>query len=113
MGPQATGPSGGRIEWDALLPGAEINATVVMASGFLLPEGQRVQERYRVERRLGEGGMGQVLAVSLIGTSGDSQMFALKVVARSRRPDNTADAPSSEEAARQARSFAELLRAEA
>ena len=39
---------GAELVWETLSAGGEISGTVLMASGFVLPEGQRVRERYRV-----------------------------------------------------------------
>lgn len=99
------------MEWDELAPGGEISATVLMMSGFVLPEGQRVRERYQVQGVLGEGGMGQVLAVKLVG-SADEQTYALKVVARPIDAGEVDEAGAAE-ARRAAEWFAKLLREEA
>jgi len=113
MSATAASGTGGVIDWDALAPGAELAATVVMASGFVLSPDQNVTERYRVERRLGEGGMGQVIAVSLLG-SADAHSFALKVVARTVAAASSLDrARATEQARNEATSFAEALRSEA
>ncbi|MEI8254515.1 MAG: phosphotransferase, partial [Deltaproteobacteria bacterium] len=102
------------MEWDELAPGGEISATVLMMSGFVLPEGQRVRERYLVQGQLGEGAMGQVLAVKLVG-SADEQTYALKVVARpiDANDDGVIDEAEAAEARRAAEWFAQLLREEA
>jgi serine/threonine protein kinase len=102
------------VEWDELAPGGEISATVMMMSGFVLSEGQRVRERYHIEGVIGAGAMGQVLAVKLVG-SADQTTYALKVVARpvDANENGTIDPEEHAEATRAAEWFAELLRAEA
>ena len=109
-----TDASAPEMEWDELAPGGEISATVMMMSGFVLSEGQRVRERYHIENVIGAGAMGQVLAVKLVGSS-DKTTFALKVVARpvDANDDGVIDAEEHAEATRAATWFAELLRAEA
>ncbi len=109
--PDASAPE---MEWDELAPGGEISATVLMMSGFVLPEGQRVRERYQVQGVLGEGGMGQVLAVKLVG-SADEQTYALKVVARpvDTNDDGVINEAEAAETRRAAEWFAQLLREEA
>ena len=109
-----TDASAPEMEWDELAPGGEISATVMMMSGFVLPDGQRVRERYEVQGVIGEGAMGQVLAVKLVG-SADQQTYALKVVARpvDANDDGVIDDEEHAEALRAAKWFAELLRAEA
>ncbi len=102
------------MRWETLGEGGDLWATVVMASGFVLPPGQEVREHYRILRTLGEGGMGQVLAVALAG-SADTQTYALKMVARpaigaAGQPTDPADRRDAE---RQATAFAALLRGEA
>ena len=98
------------MRWDTLGTGADLWATVVMAVGFVLPAGQAVREHYRITRTLGQGGMGQVLGVMLVG-SPDQQMFALKMVARPASVSN--DPADQAEAEMQAKAFAALLRGEA
>jgi len=103
--------AGPEVEWDELSAGNEISATVIMAAGFVLTEGQRVRERYKIERVLGEGAMGQVHAVKLVGAA-DTQTYALKVVARTVDEGHVDEAQRAE-AMRHAQWFATLLRAEA
>src|SRR5262249_42650729 len=66
------------------------------------------------ERVVGEGAMGQVLAVTLVG-SADRQTYALKVVARPAdgNVDGVVDERERSEAELHARWFARFLRAEA
>jgi serine/threonine protein kinase len=98
------------MRWDTLASGSDLWATVVMASGFVLPAGQTVREHYRIVKTLGQGGMGQVLGVMLVG-SPDQQIFALKMVAKSSGPSQ--DPADQLEAEQQAKAFAALLRGEA
>src|SRR4051812_19525814 len=102
------------LTWSELAAGGELAGTVLMASGFVLEEGRHVRERYHVVRTIGEGAMGQVLAVRLVG-SADQQTYALKVVARptDANNDGVIDATERANADHQAKAFAELLRQEA
>lgn len=69
--------------WSAIEAGTELAATVVFAAGFALDPAHPVLERYLVERRIGAGAMGQVLAVQLLGEQ-SPQRYALKLVAKPR-----------------------------
>lgn len=94
--------------------GAELSATVLMASGFVLADGVQLRERYRIEGTLGKGGMGQVFAVSIVGGP-ESQLYALKVVARPEDHNRDGIIDDEERAAAQTQLdiFARLLRKEA
>jgi serine/threonine protein kinase len=107
----------GLTVWSSMEPGAEISATVLFAAGFALDPDRPVRERYRVERRLGAGSMGQVLSVTLVGEQ-SQQTFALKLVARPRssssretRSSEPVERDPAEEAA--TRWLTGLLRSEA
>lgn len=104
--------------WASIDAGAELSATVLFAAGFAFDPDKPVHERYRVQRKLGAGAMGQVLEIALQGEQ-SQQHFALKLVARPRgaggnsRSGASTDASTTQQHEAATRWLTGLLRSEA